>query len=111
VEYTLLLLYTLSRQTVKTRRRDHGYCLFSSQSSRRRLAEEEALDITPEDQKRPFSRLDLSYVHVHDIAFAILSTHGTTGFSRYMMGGVRAKPLRTSSIPVMWVREPDSSGE
>ncbi|WP_394353425.1 universal stress protein [Natronomonas gomsonensis] len=40
----------------------------------------------------------------------IIGTHGKTDFSRYMMGGVSAKIVRTSPVPVMWVREPDSSG-
>ena len=52
-----------------------------------------------------------NYIDAHDIDFAILGTHGKTDFSRYMMGGVSAKIVRTSPVPVMWVREPDSSGE
>ncbi len=51
-----------------------------------------------------------NYIDTHEIDFAILGTHGTTDFSRYMMGGVSAKIVRTSPVPVMWVREPDSSG-
>jgi nucleotide-binding universal stress UspA family protein len=50
-----------------------------------------------------------NYINAHEIDFAILGTHGTTNFSRYMMGGVSAKIVRTSPVPVMWVREPDSS--
>ncbi len=37
-----------------------------------------------------------SYIDV-----AILGTHGTTDFSRYMMGGGSAKIVRTSPVPVM----------
>ena len=51
-----------------------------------------------------------NYIDAHDIDFAILGTHGKTDFSRYTMGGVSAKIVRTSPVPVMWVREPDSSG-
>jgi nucleotide-binding universal stress UspA family protein len=51
-----------------------------------------------------------SYIDTHEIDFAILGTHGTTDFSRYMMGGVSSKIVRTSPVPVMWVREPDPSG-
>ncbi|QIO25513.1 universal stress protein [Haloarcula sp. JP-L23] len=51
-----------------------------------------------------------NYIEVHEIDVAILGTHGKTDFSRYMMGGVSAKIVRTSPVPVMWVREPDSSG-
>ena len=50
-----------------------------------------------------------NYIDAHDIDFAILGTHGKTDFSRYMMGGVSAKIVRTSPVPVMWVREPESS--
>jgi len=51
-----------------------------------------------------------NYIDAHDIDFAILGTHGKTDFSRYMMGGVSAKIVRTSPVPVMWVRESNSSG-
>jgi nucleotide-binding universal stress UspA family protein len=52
-----------------------------------------------------------TYIDTHDIDFAVLGTHGTTDFSRYVMGGVSAKIVRTSPVPVMWVREPEPSGE
>ena len=51
-----------------------------------------------------------NYIDAHDIDFAILGTHGKTDFSRYIMGGVSAKIVRTSPVPVMWVRESNSSG-
>jgi nucleotide-binding universal stress UspA family protein len=57
------------------------------------------------------SREIRNYIDTHEIDFAILGTHGTTDFSRYMMGGVSAKIVRTSPVPVMWVREPASTGE
>ncbi|MFC6942472.1 hypothetical protein ACFQE8_21290 [Salinirubellus sp. GCM10025818] len=41
---------------------------------------------------------------------AVLGTHGEIDFSRYMMGGVSAKIVRTTPVPGMWVREPESSG-
>jgi nucleotide-binding universal stress UspA family protein len=52
-----------------------------------------------------------TYIDTHGIGFAILGTHGTTDFSRYMMGGVSAKMVRTSPVPVMWVRESEAGGE
>jgi nucleotide-binding universal stress UspA family protein len=52
-----------------------------------------------------------NYIDAHDIDLATLGTHGKTDFSRYMMGGVSSKIVRTSPVPVMWVREPDLSGE
>ncbi|WP_436927675.1 universal stress protein [Halosimplex amylolyticum] len=50
-----------------------------------------------------------TYIQENEIDLAILGTHGETDFSRYMMGGVSAKIVRTSPIPVMWVRESESS--
>jgi nucleotide-binding universal stress UspA family protein len=50
-----------------------------------------------------------NYIDANEVDFAILGTHGKTDFSRYMMGGVSAKVVRTSPVPVMWVREPESS--
>ena len=50
-----------------------------------------------------------TYIEENTIDLAILGTHGKTDFSRYMLGSVSAKIVRTSPIPVMWVREPKSS--
>lgn len=49
-----------------------------------------------------------TYINEHGIDLAILGIHGESDFSRYMMGGVSAKVVRTSPIPIMWVREPAS---
>ncbi|MFC6942477.1 universal stress protein [Salinirubellus sp. GCM10025818] len=49
-----------------------------------------------------------NYIDENEIELAILGTHGQTDFSRYVMGGVSAKLVRTSPVPVMWVREPGS---
>jgi nucleotide-binding universal stress UspA family protein len=48
-----------------------------------------------------------SYVEDHEIDLTLLGTHGQTDFSRYVMGGVSSKLVRTSRVPVMWVRDPD----
>ena len=50
---------------------------------------------------RPVVRL-----HGDDIDIEILRTHERTDFGRYVMGGVSAKLVWTSTVPVMWVREP-----
>ncbi|SEP27754.1 Nucleotide-binding universal stress protein, UspA family [Halogranum amylolyticum] len=50
----------------------------------------------------------LSYIEDNEVDLAVLGTHGETDFGRYMMGGVSAKIVRTSPVPVMWVREPVS---
>lgn len=49
------------------------------------------------------------YIDENGIELAVLGVHGETEFSRYMMGGVSAKIVRTADIPVMWVREAESS--
>ena len=51
-----------------------------------------------------------NYIEENAIDLAVLGTHGKTDFSRYMMDGVSAKIVRTSPVPVMWVREPESRG-
>lgn len=49
-----------------------------------------------------------SYAEANGVDLAILGTHGETDFSRYVLGGVSAKIVRTSPVPVMWVRGPDA---
>jgi nucleotide-binding universal stress UspA family protein len=56
------------------------------------------------------SKVIRDYVVENDIDIAVLGTHGQTDFSRYVLGGVSAKLVRTSPVPVMWVREADSDG-
>lgn len=56
------------------------------------------------------SKVIRNYVDEAGIDLAIMGTHGQTDFSRYVMGGVSAKLVRTSPVPVMWVREPTSEG-
>lgn len=54
------------------------------------------------------SREIRAYMDANAIDLAILGTHGQTEFNRYVMGGVSAKIVRTSPVPVMWVRAPES---
>ncbi|NHN49221.1 universal stress protein [Halostella sp. JP-L12] len=54
------------------------------------------------------SKVIRDYIDENGIDLAVLGTHGRTDFSRYVMGGVSAKLVRTSPVPVMWVRESDS---
>ena len=44
-----------------------------------------------------------NYIDENEIELAILGTHGQTDFSRYVMGGVSAKLVRTSPVPVLTV--------
>lgn len=52
-----------------------------------------------------------NYIDENEIDLTIMGTHGRTDFSRYVMGGVSAKLVRTSPVPVVWVRDPDSDLE
>lgn len=48
------------------------------------------------------------YLDEKSIDLALLGTHGRTDFSRYVLGGVSAKLVRSSPVPVLWVREPET---
>lgn len=54
------------------------------------------------------SKVIRSYIDENEIDLTIMGTHGQTDFSRYVMGGVSAKLVRTSPASVLWVREPES---
>ena len=56
------------------------------------------------------SKVIRNYIDENEIDLAILGAHGQTDFNRYVMGGVSAKLVRTSPVPVMWVREADADG-
>jgi nucleotide-binding universal stress UspA family protein len=72
--------------------------------------EEASLDpVTSVREHGEPSKVIREYIAEYGIDLAALGTHGRTDFSRYVMGGVSAKLVRTSPVPVMWVREPDSS--
>jgi nucleotide-binding universal stress UspA family protein len=74
-------------------------------------AEEASLDpVTSVVKHGEPSKVISDYITENAIDIAVLGTHGRTDFSRYVMGGVSAKLVRTSPVPVMWVREPDSDG-
>jgi nucleotide-binding universal stress UspA family protein len=45
-----------------------------------------------------------NYVEENAVDLAVLGTRGKTDFSRYVMGGVSSKLVRTAPVPVMWVR-------
>jgi nucleotide-binding universal stress UspA family protein len=47
-----------------------------------------------------------SYVEEHDIGLVVMGTHGRSGIERYLLGSVAEKTVRTSSVPVMTVRQP-----
>ena len=52
-----------------------------------------------------------SYIDGHDVDLVVVGTHGRTGFDRYMLGSVTEALVRTSSIPVLTVREPAETDE
>ena len=55
---------------------------------------------------RPYREIR-SYVEDAGIDVIALGVYGETDFSRYALGGVSAKLLRTSPVPLLTVREPD----
>ena len=72
-------------------------------------AEEASLDpVTSVIEHGEPSKVIRDYIAENGIDLAVLGTHGQTDFSRYVMGGVSAKLVRTSPIPVMWLREAGS---
>jgi nucleotide-binding universal stress UspA family protein len=48
-----------------------------------------------------------SYVEEHDIDLVVMGTRGHSGIERYLLGSVTEKTVRTSSAPVMTVRQPE----
>ena len=55
----------------------------------------------------PYAELK-TYVEDHDVDLVVMGTHGRSGISRYLLGSVTEKLVRTSPVPVMTVRRPDS---
>jgi nucleotide-binding universal stress UspA family protein len=54
----------------------------------------------------PFSEIH-SHVEEHDIDLVVMGTHGRSGLERYLLGSVTEKIVRTSSVPVLTVRQPE----
>ncbi|MDS0223373.1 universal stress protein [Haloarcula sp. S1AR25-5A] len=76
--------------------------------------EESSLDaVTKVTEHGDPSKVIRNYISENDIDLAIMGTHGQTDFSRYTMGSVSAKLVRTSSVPVVWMREsePDQTSD
>jgi nucleotide-binding universal stress UspA family protein len=57
------------------------------------------------------SKVICDYIDENEVDLAVMGTHGQTDFSRYVMGGVSAKLVRKSPVPVTWVREPESASD
>lgn len=49
-----------------------------------------------------------SYVDEHGIDLVVMGTHGRSSIERYLLGSIAEKTVRTSSVPVMTVRQPAS---
>ncbi|ELZ17488.1 universal stress protein [Natrinema limicola] len=50
---------------------------------------------------------NLTHIETHDIDL-VVGTHGRTGFNRYILGSVTEYLVRTSPIPVLTVRAPET---
>jgi nucleotide-binding universal stress UspA family protein len=46
------------------------------------------------------------YAAKHDVDLIVIATHGRAGVSRWVMGSVADRLLRSSSVPVLMVRSP-----
>ena len=53
------------------------------------------------------SRRIRSYIDDHDIDLVVMGTHGRSGIERYLLGSVAEKIVRTSTAPVLTVRQPE----
>ncbi|QLG28807.1 universal stress protein [Halorarum halophilum] len=51
------------------------------------------------------------YAVEHDVDLVAMGTHGREGVERYLLGSVTERVLRTSSVPVLTVRVPESGTE
>lgn len=49
------------------------------------------------------------YIAEKDVDLLVVGTHGRTGLDRYLFGGVTEQLVRTSPVPVLTVREPESA--
>lgn len=58
-------------------------------------------------QGTPYKEI-LAYIDEHDIDLVVMGTHGRSDIDRYLLGSVAEKTVRTSPVPVMTVRLPDS---
>ncbi|MFC6961070.1 universal stress protein [Halocatena marina] len=61
--------------------------------------------VTSVDQGTP-SKAIQEYISDAGIDLVAMGTHGRTGLERYLIGSVTARVVRTSSAPVLTVREP-----
>lgn len=59
---------------------------------------------------KPYREI-LDYIKEQDIDLVTVGTQGKTDFSRYVLGSVTTKLLRTSPVPVLLVREADERRE
>ncbi len=50
------------------------------------------------------------YVKKNNIDLIIMATHGRSGISRWVIGSIADKVLRSSNIPVLMVRAPGTEG-
>lgn len=50
----------------------------------------------------------LSFLEEREVDLVVVGTHGRTGFDRYLLGSVAEALVRTSPVPVLTVRPPES---
>lgn len=52
----------------------------------------------------------IDYTAQHDISLLVIATHGRSGVSRWVMGSVAERVLRSSNVPVIMVRNTATEG-
>lgn len=52
----------------------------------------------------------IDYITQHNISLLVISTHGRSGVSRWVMGSVAERVLRSSNVPVVMVRNAATEG-
>jgi nucleotide-binding universal stress UspA family protein len=75
------------------------------QAARETAEQAEFEDVTTAVADGQVYREILDYVEANDVGLVAVGTHGETDFSRYTMGGVAAKIVRTSPAPVLLATE------
>ncbi len=63
-------------------------------------------NITHKILKGPVAESLAQYAEENEVDLIVISTHGRSGISRWVMGSVADKVLRSSCVPILMVRAP-----
>ncbi|WP_458188416.1 universal stress protein [Haladaptatus sp. NG-WS-4] len=111
-------LYTLYVVDVDTLAGNEGGTVLASLESAAQDAIDQAVEMADEAGVRTTEahvargvphRAILDFVDERDIDLVVMGTHGRTGLDRYLLGSVTEKVVRSSDVPVLTARMPDSA--